>query len=355
MPPASTPANSGTGIIIKLSHYQIITLIKMNNLPFNDQMSQPMSHADMIRQLEMTAKGLESTGSDDLANQFIVFQLNNTETGGTVLETSTVTPTLAGDDDAPDVQMSIEMIAFHVGKDEGIPNDTRATMRLVIGKDENSRDKYFDTAYWTIAAGLKLYDQAKGKPAESKDLKADFTKAFGKRPIEIPGGLARMTFEVVKHKEPQWWQRVFGFLQSGTGQALTSVIGFPAIGQTAIGLVDELLNKLNDDLTGVLFKSRPLTLALSKMAKEDFSGGNPRVKVGCLNPGFCIIARGRDYALLANADANFYTSYGKLVPTSVSEADLLADNYDDPFENCTYGVFKIGMRGAKLNPDFNYS
>lgn len=313
-----------------------------------------MAHGDMLRLLENAAMGLESTAADDLANQFIVFQLNNSETGGTVLETSNVVPTLDGGTEAPDVQMSIEMIAFHVGQDEGIPENTRATMRLVIGKDENSRDKYFDTAFWTIAAGLQLYDQATGKAAESKDLKADFTKAFGKRPIEIPGGLARMTFEVVKHKEPQWWQRVFGFLQSGTGKALTSVIGFPAIGITAIGLVDELLNKLNDDITGVLFKSRPLTLALSKMAKDDFSGGNPRVKVGCLNPGFCVIARGRDYGVLANADAYFYTSYGKLVPSSVSEADLLADNYDDPFKNCTYGIFKIGMRGAKLNPDFNY-
>jgi hypothetical protein len=325
------------------------------NQPFNDQMSQSMSHDDMLRKLEYAAMGLESAGADDLANQFIVFQLNNSETGGTVLETSNVAPALDGGDEAPDVQMSIEMIAFHVGKDEGIPENTRATMRLVIGKDENSRDKFFDTAFWTIAAGLQLYDQATGKAAESKDLKADFTKAFGKRPIEIPGGLARMTFEVVKHREPQWWQRVFGFLQSGTGKTLTSVIGFPAIGQTAIGLVDELLNKLNDDMTGVLFKSRPLTLALSKMAKEDFSGGNPRVKVGCLNPGYCVIARGRDFGLLANADAYFYTSYGKLVPSSVSEADLLADNYEDPFKNCTYGIFKIGMRGAKLNPDFKYS
>ncbi len=340
-----------------LKHFDrhLKTQLMDHNQPFSDQMGQTMSHDVMIRDLEKAAMGLESTGSEDLANQFIVFQLNNSATGGTVVETSNVAPSLDGGDDAPDVQMSIEMIAFHVGEDEGIPENTRATMRLVIGKDENSRDKYFDTAFWTIAAGLQLYDQATGKAAESKDLKADFTKAFGKRPIEIPGGLARMTFEVVKHSEPAWWQRVFGFLQSGTGKALTSVIGFPAIGQTAIGLVDELLNKLTDNITGVLFKSRPLTLALSKMAKEDFSGGNPRVKVGCLNPGFCVIARGRDYGLLVNADANFYTAYGKLVPTSVSEADLLNDNYDDPFKNCTYGVFKIGMRGAKLNPDFNFS
>ena len=90
------------------------------------------------------------------------------------------------------------------------------------------------------------------------------------------------------------------------------------------------------------------------MAKDDFSGGNPRVKVGSLSPGFCVIARGRDYGLLSNADAYFYTAYGKLVPSSVTEEQLLNDDYDDPFENCTYGIFKIGMRGTKLNPDFNY-
>lgn len=326
-----------------------------NNTPFQNMMlERSMSHDDMLSILEAQALGLESAGEDDLANQFLVFQLNNSETGSTVLETSLVEPALNGSEEAPDVQMTIEMIAFHVGEDEGIPNNTRATMRLVIGKDENSRDKYFDAAFWTIAAGLQLFNDAKGKPAESKELKADFTKAFGKRPIEIPGALARMTFEVIKHKEPQWWQRVFGFIQSDTGKALTSVIGFPAIGHTAIGLIDELLNKLDADTTGVLFKSRALTLALSKQAKTDFSGGNPRIKVGCLNPGFCVIARGRDYPTIANADAFFYSAYGKLVPSSVSEEQLVTGNYQDPFKNCTYGIFKIGMREATLNPNFNY-
>lgn len=323
--------------------------------PFqNTMLEKSMPHEEMLRMLEAQAMGLESTGDEDLANQFLVFQLNNTDSGGTILETSLVEPSLDGSDAAPDVQMTIEMIAFHIGEDEGIPDNTRATMRLVIGKDENSRDKYFDAAFWTIAAGLQLFNDAKGKPAESKELKADFTKAFGKRPIEIPGGLARMTFEVVKHKEPQWWQRVFGFIQSDTGRALTSVIGFPAIGHTAIGMIDEVLNKLDADTTGVLFKSRALTLALSKQAKDDFSGGNSRVKVGCINPGFCVIARGRDYPVISNADAFFYSAYGKLVPSSVSEQDLVTGNYQDPFKNCTYGIFKIGMRETTLNPNFNY-
>jgi hypothetical protein len=320
----------------------------------NPALEQPLPYTDMLDQLETMHMGLESAGDDDLANQFLVFQLNPSTDGGTVLETSLVEPQLDGSEDQPDVQMTMEMIAFHVAENEGIPANTRATMRMVIGKDENSRDKFFDTAFWTIAAGLQLYNDAQGKTAESKDLKADFTKAFGKRPIEIPGGLARMTFEVLKHREPQWWQRVFGFIQSGTGRALTSVIGFPAVGHTAIGMIDELLNKLDEDSTGVLFKSRALTLALSKQAKMDYSGGNARVRVGCLSPGFCVIARGKDYPLLTNANAFFYTAYGKLVPASVSEQDLVSGNYDDPFRNCTYGVFKIGMREAALNPNFNY-
>lgn len=113
-----------------------------DNQGIMESLNSPLTHADMIRKLDMINQGLEATGSDELANQFIIFQLNNTETGGTVLETSTVNPTLDGGDDAPDVQMSVEMIAFHIGKDEGIPEGTRATMRLVIGKDENSRDKF---------------------------------------------------------------------------------------------------------------------------------------------------------------------------------------------------------------------
>jgi hypothetical protein len=186
---------------------------------------------------------------------------------------------------------------------------TDATMRINFGKDENSRDKAFDTLFWSIAAGLKLYDQAKNKRAESKEFKGDFRKACGNRPIEIPGGLGKLSFEVVKHKEPAWWQ---------------------------------------------IFKSLPMRLALSKQARTDFTGGNPRIKTGCLNPGFCILTRGRDFQAIASSNANYYPAYGKLAPGNVSETDLVGGRYEEPLKDVTYAVFRLGMKKTKLDPTFNF-
>ncbi|MEL7020577.1 MAG: hypothetical protein AAGK47_03125, partial [Bacteroidota bacterium] len=278
---------------------------------------------------------------DELANQFIVFQLSSQAEGDTILESSQVEPLLTTTPDQSDVLVQLELLSFHIGQQEQIDRNARATMRIVIGKDENSRDKYFDTAFWTVSAGLKLYDAIQNKTADAKDFKADLSKAFGKRPIEIPGGLASLSFDVIKHREPKWWQRIFRFIQSDTGKNLTSVVGFPAVTHTAINMLDELLNRLDSSQPEVLFSSRPLTLALTDLAKMDYTAGNPRIKVGTLNPGFCVLARGRDFHTIANSSAYYYPAYGKLVPDTVSTGDLVSGNYDDPFRDVTYAVFKV--------------
>ncbi|MFS4448360.1 hypothetical protein [Maribacter sp. 2307UL18-2] len=292
--------------------------------------------------------------ANDLRNQFITFQLSNKKDGPAILESSEVISTIDGSTNQPDVLVNLEMQSFHIGNDVNVDKNTRATMRINIGKDESSTDKYFDTAFWSIAAGLDLYNKAQNKPADPKDLKADFKQAFGNRPIEIPGGLAKMTFEVVKHREPKWWQRIFKFLQSDTGKTLTSTIGFPAITNNAINLLDELLNKLDKSDPEILFKSRPLRLALSEKAKSDYTGGNERIKMGSLSPGFCVLARGKDFNTFINSNAFYYPAYGKLVPSNVSNADLVTGNYEDPFKNVTYSIFRIGMKEHKLDPTFNY-
>ncbi|MCM5661520.1 hypothetical protein [Galbibacter mesophilus] len=290
----------------------------------------------------------------DLSNQFIIFQLSDKKEGAAVLESSEVNPDIEGSEEQPDVLVNLKMQSFHIGDDVKINKRTRATMRINIGKDESSSNSYFETVFWSIAAGLDLYNKTKNKPATPKDLKADFKEAFANRPIEIPGGLAKMTFEVVKHEEPKWWQRIFNFFKSGTGQVFTSTIGFPAITASAINLVDELLNKLDKSDPEVLFKSRPLRLALSQKAKNDYTSGNERIKIGALTPGFCVLARGKDFLKLINANAYYYPTYGKLVPENVSNADLVAGNYNDPFKNVTYVIFRIGMKATKLDPTFNY-
>jgi len=291
----------------------------------------------------------------DLSKQFIVFQLSSQSDGPSIVESSKVEPGIDGSTDEPDVLVALEMLSFHIGESENVEPDTRATMRINVGKDQSSTDKRFDTLFWSIAAGLKLYNQTKHTRAESKEFKADFRRAFGNRPVEIPGGLGRLSFEVIKHKEPPWWKRIFGFLQSDTAQSLVSVLGFPAITNQAIDVLDELLNRLSDSEPEPLFKSLPMRLALSKYARDSFTGGSSRVKIGVLRQGFCVMARGGDFETLSNADVVYYPTYGKLVPQEVSDAGLITGKYNDPLQDVTYAVFRVGMKHTKLDPTFNFS
>jgi hypothetical protein len=291
--------------------------------------------------------------SQEMADQFILFQFSSEKEGPAILESSQVEPSIDGSDTEPDVLMGMEMLSFNLASNEGVDPATKATIRINIGKDETSRDKYFDTVFWSIAAGLDLYNGKERTPG--KDLKANFQKAFGNRPVEIPGGLSKMTFEVVKHKEPAWWQQIFKFLQSDTGKTLVSTIGFPAISSQAISMLDQLLNRLTDSQPTILFKSRPLRLALTRQAKQDFTQGLARIRIGCLNPGFCVLARGRDFQAIVDSDCIYYPTYGKLVPSKISQAQLLTGRYDDPLKDTTYAIFKVGMKKTKLDPTFNYS
>jgi hypothetical protein len=291
-----------------------------------------------------------------MANQFLIFQFSSQADGPSLLDSVNTEPGIAGSDSEPDVLVALEMLSFHVGDNEGVDKDTRATMRINFGKDENSTDRRFDTVFWSIAAGLNLYDQVKKGKADPKAYKSDFHKrAFGNRPIEIPGGLGLLSFEVIKHKEPTWWQRTFRFLQSDTGQRLISVLGFPAIAKPAIDVVDELMNRIMDREPEPLFKSRPLKLALSKYARDSFTGGNPRIKLGALRQGFCVMARGRDFAKLQSANPIYYPTYDRLAPRDVTLDELVSGNYTDPLKDVTYAVFRIGTRSTKLDPTFNYN
>ncbi len=305
---------------------------------------------------QITLRADDGTPATDneLRNQFMVFQFSGTQGEPAVLESSQVKPSIDGSKDEPDILMGMEMQCFNVGASEEIDKKTRATMRINIGKDQSSTDRLFDNVFWSIAAGLDLYNQATKKPAESKDLKADFKRAFANRPIEVPGGLAKLSFEVVKHAEPKWWQRIFEFISSGTGKSLVSLLGFPAITTQAIGVIDELLNRLDGSKPKVLFKSRPLRLALSQYARDEYAAGSTRVEVGCLAPGFCLLARGRDFKTIVENDPVFYSNVDKLVPAKVNVGDVPGGNYDDPFKDVTYAVFKVGMKKTKLDPSFNY-
>jgi hypothetical protein len=97
-----------------------------------------------------------------------------------------------------------------------------------------------------------------------------------------------------------------------------------------------------------------MILALSEQAKMDYTGGIPRIRVGCMNQGFCVFARRRDYHIIANANAFYYPHHGVLVPSSVDPADVAAGTYDNPLEDVTYAVFKVNMIPTKLELRFNF-
>ncbi len=319
-------------------------------LPPSANEGEPPAFATPTHPGGIVAFGADSgviASEDDLNDQFVLFQFSGEE-GAALLEPSSVKPRIKGSEQAPDVLAKLQLAAFHIGENEEIDKNTRATIRLDFGKDDKSNSR-LDTLFWSIAAGLNLYNSAKTKKAEPKDLNADLSAAFSRRPIEIPGGLGRFSFEVVKHEEPKWWQRVFSFLQSGTGQLLTSTLGFPAITSQAISFINELVGRLQSDKPSVLFRSRPLVLALSEMARDDFTGGATGVSVGALNPGFCLLARGRDYQGLITHDPVFMASYGVIKPKTVTLPDFLAGRYENPFKDMTYAVLKVGCRETKID------
>ena len=289
----------------------------------------------------------------DIRDQFVVFQFSKTPDGPTILDTSQVEPIKEGSADKPDALAVVQLASFSVGTDEEINKNTRATLRLDLGKDSNS-DSPLDTVFWSIAAGMNLYDDIKRKPSEAKDLKTDFNEAFSRRPVEIPGALGKLSFEVIKHKEPKWWQRIFTFLQSSTGKTLTSAVGFPAITGQAIGFLDELLNRLDKSNPEVLFKSRPMTLALTTRSRDSFNAGVPSVSVGVMNPGFCLLARGRDYKTLVDNKPVYMGAYGLLKPKEMDLQEFLQSPSANPFNKMTYAILKVGTAETKLNPSLDY-
>lgn len=294
---------------------------------------------------------------DDLSDQFIVYQISKEATGPALLDATAVQPTLAGSPEQPDALARLNLVSFHLGKGEDIDPNTRATMRITFGADPSSSTRMLDTAFWAVAAGLKLYAQSqegKGAVAQDKQLATDLNRAFANRPVEIAGGLGLLSFEVVRHEEPQWWQKLFDFARGGTGQTLSAALGFPAITAPALALVDELLNRLADDEHEVLFKSAPMRLALTQQAHEDFTGGNPRIRLGSLADGYCVLARGRDREALVAADPVFHPTHGILAPATADPGRTVELTTENPLHGLTYAVFRVKTKTTQLDPEFAF-
>lgn len=280
-------------------------------------------------------------------SQFVVFQFTKKTGDRTIMDTWRVEPDVDGSEREPDARVQLSLLSFHAGE-ETKEKDARATMRITMGEDSTA-SRVADVATWAVAAGLKLYDEESSKVAQPAQLSGNLNSAFRGRSIEIRGGMSRLSFEVVRHVEPPWWRNAFRFLTGSGGRTLVSMLGFPGITIEAVRLVDQLLNRLSDVKPDVIFRSRPMQLALTKYARDTFRAGNERIRVGSLARGFCVLARRRDFDLIAESDAVYYPTYETLAPAGLDESALSRGAYDDPFRNVPYAMFRVGISPARLD------
>ena len=286
----------------------------------------------------------------DLSKQFLIFQIQPPGGESAAIELSKVSPQFEGGPDAPDMLMQLEMICFNLSNQEKVNSKTRGTMRVIV-EQLDSGDAKLKPLVWVVSAGLQLYNLTEKRRALPSELKMDFKNTFGQRPIEIPKGRASLTFDVYKHREPKWWNRVFNFVTSKTGKTLTSSIGFPGVTQEAVGIINDLLNRLGRSKTETLFKSKALKLALSNSAKElGSAGAGDFIKVGVLNPGLFVLCQGKDYKFFKNTPATYYEEYGTLVPQETAMEDIFESGYQNPFADKTFAIFKVGMQPTRLQP-----
>src|SRR5260370_5349734 len=91
---------------------------------------------------------LLSAGSAN-SDQFMLFQLSDGDRP--IKDLTEVEPTIAGGDDGPDIQASVAMLAFHLGKDAvaDVKANSKATLRLDLGMDDGSNSQ-MEALFWSI-------------------------------------------------------------------------------------------------------------------------------------------------------------------------------------------------------------
>lgn len=241
--------------------------------------------------------------------------------------------------------MMLDFEGFNVGSEEDIDEDTKATLQLQVGQVQalGSIEKLF----YCINGGLDLFNEVTGKKSESKDFKKSTNEALGNRMISLPAGTGEITLKVVKHEDPNWWDKVFSFLQSDTANELISLVGFPGITKSAVSCISGMLDTLFDDEPEVLFQSMPIKLAFTKAAREELSSGLASARVSCLNKGIWLMARKADYESIIDLKPNYFSGFGIIAPDGMNDIDALRENVN-PFSKMTYAIIKSKLKEVDL-------
>ena len=281
-------------------------------------------------------------------DQFAIFQFADDPLGG-LLDVHDAAPSLAGSDAAPDVKLRVQLNSFHIGAHESIESAERATIRLDLAQ-RDTFDRVGDLLCWSAATALTLIGEDKRR-SPPEHLTSDISRAFGPRPIEISGGLGEFRFEVVAHREPPWWRRIFHGAAGPAATTLGATLGFPGITFGAVALLDEFFERLSEVENKPLFQSQPLVLAFSGRARREFTQGVPGIRIGVLNKGFYLLCRHRDVAEIREMNPVYLASAGILVPKGTEIDRLHGQDHVDPFRDMTYAVLRVASTETSLKPE----
>ena len=276
-------------------------------------------------------------------DQFTLFQLTDRAAPQPILDLHAAKPTLKGSDKLPDVRMRIELVSFRIAPSEDVTPDMQATLRLDIGRSQNGSAEE-DALFWSIAAGLDLTAQALTPGPEQRQAGSDLSKAFRKNPVEIAGGLGDLRIELVAHTPPPWWRKIFTFADNSAVRKLVDAVGFPGIALDAVKLLDTAMGRFEDARAKPIFRSRPMTVALTERAAQDFGAGLDTMQPAVLNDGVYVLLRHRQAELVRATPPLFLGGYGRLVPRDSWDGQTLKLPEKDPYSDLSYEIMRVKTR-----------
>lgn len=294
-------------------------------------------------QAQNTDIQFDTFGSYD-PDQFIIFQLGETQKAG-VLFTNDVIPKLKGSKAKPDINLTVDIDAFWISDDDKIDPNSKIMLQLVVGQERPSNN--WDKLFFCINAGLDLYNSNGIRFSEGQQFRKGTNQAFGQKPISLPGGLGSITLKVVKHQEPPWWKSIFDFAKTNSAKDLISLVGFGGITGPALKTVGIMMDSLFTKPPELLFKSESIKTALSVRGQMELSGGSDLVRVSCLNEGFWLMCRIKDYDLIREHRPTYFAGNGMLAPDHLNYIE--ASSEKNPFRKMTYFVLKVKAKEIDLN------
>src|SRR5208337_1075659 len=109
----------------------------------------------------------------------------------------------------------------------------------------------------------------------------------------------------------------------------------------AVKLLDAAMGRFEDARAKAIFRSRPMTVALTERAAEDFGAGLDTIRPAVLNDGVFVLLRHRQADIVRGTPPVFLGGYGRLVPRDSWDGQTLKLPAADPYSDLSYAVLRV--------------